>query len=540
MYLNSAGGLQPEQHTHHLETKDYNIWWEGIVFIKGIPSNEDSLKKFVRNLTSIGIEKATKDLSGNYACVVQDKANDKYYAFVDNDGLTSLFCKDDFVSSSFLRLLENAPPKLDDLDPMTVVEFVHCGSLIGRKPFFDGIDVVGKGEIVEFARGKTRIISKGLEKVRPDSTPQKTFLENFSNIVASLRNRKISMDMTGGVDTRLISLLLKEEGIDFEAATLGVSGHPDVDISTDLAKILGIKHEVVGHTVGDEDRVLRELDEIFQAVDGRSDVFRTHYGYQHHWRRKQRNIDLVMLGNGGELYKYTVWWNAKKKEGRREMIERFVHSGLVNWYQNPGIPHDLFAGRVKSASVEYLPWLVNKLDNMFPNYKGIELADRVFSDYSIVGSFGVHCTGRFIQMYSPLLDRVMVGCGYGIPAQEKFSSNFHRRIISSLNKEVTTLRTTDGRFRNWYPDGDSLVWEAVEWARRKVRIEINKFRKTEPPPMGFDQKLYEVAKASKRGRENIVFLEQCGVVHSGLKIQEMDNAHFGRLFGLAEVLKKAT
>jgi len=132
------------------------------------------------------------------------------------------------------------------------------------------------------------------------------FLQNLCDVASSLKNNKISMDLTGGSDSRLLTVIFREAGIDFETAVSGMSGHPDVEISKMAAGLLRTTHYVTYHKAENID-LAHELEETFVNCDGLSDILNIHRLYQFDCDRGERRITLAISGSSGELYKDGGW-----------------------------------------------------------------------------------------------------------------------------------------------------------------------------------------------------------------------------------------
>jgi len=537
MYLALNKEILTENHTCFVESDKYVICWEGLIFVKGIPSGEDSVHFFLKKVSNTGISEACKSLSGNFSCILCDKSSNNYYAFIDNDGLSLIFYNNLAISTSFLNLINRANVTLNDLNPYSVIEFIHSGWIFGNTALFDSIQILPPDQILTFSQHGTELMSKGIEKVYPCSSPEKTFLQTFGDIAIALQNNKIRLHLTGGTDTRLLALLFKKEGLNFETTTMGPPGHPDVEIASKLAELLGLNHHVECPTVGEEQSVLEELDEIFEVSDGLCDIFRLYqYGYHLHKRRKHRGVDLVVTGNGGELYKFAGWWTFKK-EKRETTIERLA-PGMVNWYSGRQIPYDFFTDHFRQFASIYRSWLVRNLSIKFTKDRGKNLADKIFFEYSVRGAYRTQTNGRREKVYAPLLDRQLVACALAIPSYDRFFSNFHRKLISSLNRDASQIETTDHRYG---------YLKGLHWLlSRKVKGKLQRLNKL----IGASHKprvqtinccrcnLYEVVKGSKNGRENVEYLRTCGILRPKIHIEEIDDVFFGRLFSLAELFKR--
>ncbi|GAI36489.1 unnamed protein product [marine sediment metagenome] len=77
--------------TEKFEDDNYTIFWEGLLFIKGLAPGEESIAKFVEDLKKIPLPSIVENLSGVFACIIHDKKIDIIYNFIDNSRLFNLF-----------------------------------------------------------------------------------------------------------------------------------------------------------------------------------------------------------------------------------------------------------------------------------------------------------------------------------------------------------------------------------------------------------------------------------------------------------------
>jgi len=185
-----------------------------------------------------------------------------------------------------------------------------------------------------------------------------------------------------------------------------------------------------------------------------------------------------------------------------------------------------------------MSWLARNLTRRFAKVSGRSLADKIFFEYSVRGAYRTQTNGRREKVYAPLLDRELVACALAIPTYDRFFSNFHRKLISSLNRQASHIETTSPLYG--YLKG--LNW--LLFGKHKGKLErLNRFiglshkaeaRRTE----SCNRNLCYVVKRSERGRENIEYLKACGILRSTIDIEEIDDRFFGRLFSLAELLKR--
>ena len=553
MFIDSDPKVVIEDHTHLFDSDKYSVYWEGLIFIKGIPSGVESIRFFLEKVSDNVIRTACGVLSGNFCCVLHDKLRNTFYAFVDNDGLSRLFYNYQFISSSFLALTNRINLTLTDLNPFSIIEFIHSGRIFGSKPFFNNINILSPDEILIVSDQGMQLTSKEIERNFPAISYEETFLDLFKKIVASLRNRKLKLHLTGGSDSRLLALLFRKEKVIFDTFTVGVIGNPDLEIAKKLAEHMKLNHQSFYHPIADEEGTLRDLEEIFEIFDGLFDTLNLYQGYHSHQRTKHSDTDLIISGKGGELYKFSDW-QALRKERRETTIDRLVKTGSVNWFSPPYIPYDIFSERFSKYASDYMNWLVNNLKTRFSKNRGKILEDKIWYEYAVRGDYRLLNDNRVLRVYAPLIDRELVACAHGITAFDRFFSNFHRKIINSLDPTVSQIETTNPRYGylkgvNWLCGKvKKKIENKVDEIQRQVSFSRKPWTDNEPADcsnkivnknvMNWSHSIYDVVKNSRKGHEDMGYLKSCGILKPDILVEEIDNLFFGRLFTLAKLLKR--
>src|SRR5205085_4578813 len=118
----------------------------------------------------------------------------------------------------------------------------------------------------------------------------------------SIANEKVSLDLTGGIDSRLLAAAFSYFGMPFELAASGVEGTPDIEIAAEVAKALGKEFFVTSH-----DPHRTDWNELFALSDGLFDLGKSDRPLQLQQDRAARGITLAISGAGGELFK-DFWW----------------------------------------------------------------------------------------------------------------------------------------------------------------------------------------------------------------------------------------
>lgn len=420
-----------------LETEHFRFCWQGFVYMQGAPAGVPSVQKFSEEI-SVDLPLAASRLKGLYFMCVHDKRTGTRYAFVDSSGLFHAFYSSRYISTSFLELATTETLSIDDLDPEALVEFVHFGYIAFGKTFFRTIGKIDPARVVTLtANGNVGFISRPL---RPLHLPPADCLPDSLALLAdSIKNERISLDLTGGIDSRLLAVALDYFGIPFEVALSGVPGNADLAIAEQVAHVLGRELHVTYHNVRDLER---ELAEIFPLVDGLSDVVNYHRVFQLQRDRLSRDVNLVLSGTGGELFK-DFWWLQDFPFYSKNAPD------LTRLYSLRIAPlelkHAYLAQQYRSLSREYQGTLLNRLatfavpgnthsyDQIYYNFKMREYAGRFLTS-----------TAHLLPCYTPYLDREAVAFGYQLPRSARFFNSFHRHTITHFSPKAAAIPTTEG------------------------------------------------------------------------------------------------
>ncbi len=119
-------------------------------------------------------------------------------------------------------------------------------------------------------------------------------------LVRSLDGNALSVDATGGFDSRLVLSMLSDAHLPAELAVSGRPGTADTAIARRLAEELGRPLFLSGHDLSDFDR---SLVETYRFGDGLTDVRRLHRDRQLALHRLARGIDTIVRGGGGEFFR---------------------------------------------------------------------------------------------------------------------------------------------------------------------------------------------------------------------------------------------
>ena len=286
------------------ENETYTFVWKGLVYIPGIKAGSLSVEHMSHCLSEgKTIAEATLPLKGDFFLMIRDKKQQINYALIDHNGMFQAFYTDRLIGTSYLELIRYLKIKKSDLSKEAIVEFLHLNNIFFKRTFTNCIKKISSEDILTFASDGT--IKRLKKPLRPIvQNPMVTINDFFQNLSNSISKEHVSIDITGGFDTRLIACMLMYYGLDYEVAISGVEDYEEIIIAKEVAAALNKEFHVTYHNI---DHLLDDIQLLFTYADGLSNVLEFHRLFQLQRDRKQRGITLSISGPGGEFFK-DYWW----------------------------------------------------------------------------------------------------------------------------------------------------------------------------------------------------------------------------------------
>ena len=235
--------------------KDYDyLEKDGIdIFIYGYPfdgsTNSWISANDVYRLYSRGRLDFVKDIEGVYSIVILDKKEGKCFVIVDRYGIYSLFyLKNDkhvILSDSISEIIPFIPHL--KLNQESIIEYLTFGFKLGNKTHIRGIYEFESATIYKINNELEiagNIYWNFLGKPKRDTMTREDFVKTFNvHIMTAMGlEKKVSLPLTGGLDTRLIFSVCYPEKEKLHSFTYGEQNTPDVKIAQKISDHFGIKH----------------------------------------------------------------------------------------------------------------------------------------------------------------------------------------------------------------------------------------------------------------------------------------------------------
>jgi Asparagine synthase len=421
--------------TGSLTTADYQVRWHGLVYLKGRAAGLPSLQTFAE-AAKTNLAAAAAELKGVFFVAVKHLESGDCYAFVDNSALFHAYYSLRFVSTSFIELARLEELRPENLDDESLVELFHFGTISFGRTLFSNIRKIDPDVIVCIKAGGTATL---IPKPLPDiaAAPDQPFEEFLRDFACSVAGKSISLDLTGGIDSRLLAAALSYYGLPFELAASGVPRSRDLQIAEHVATVLGRNFVPTYHNPDGAD-----WEEILAVCEGMCDPAKAHRPIQLQQDRQRRGIEVALSGAGGELFK-DFWWlqDFPLYRRRRSSLQRLYAFRLVAIEPQ----HSYLARRYRAVSKTYRSRTLLRLSRYIAE-TNTQTYDRIYYFFKMREFAGRFLTNslQYLEVYAPYLERDAVRVGYGLSRGQRFFNRYHRELITRFHPGAAGIPTTEG------------------------------------------------------------------------------------------------
>lgn len=205
-----------------------------------------------------------KGLNGRFHGVVVDRRRCRVLLFNDRYGIHRIQYHVDgnaFYFSAEAKAILAVRPRLKRLGAKSLGEYIACGSTLGNRTLFEGIEVMPPASVWEFENGA--LVKRGRyfdprewEEQEPldGESYHRAFQEAFTRALPKYfsGDEQVAMSLTGGLDTRMIMACVKAAPKTLPCYTFGSSLRDiqDVVVAREVARACGQSHQTI--PVGEE------------------------------------------------------------------------------------------------------------------------------------------------------------------------------------------------------------------------------------------------------------------------------------------------
>jgi len=528
------GEVTGKEDLQHFRTEGFEAYFSGFFFLPGFPNGVDSLNELIKQIETNGLD-IVRDLLGVYFIVIRDLRNEISYIFIDNSGLFKAYLFDQTISTSFLELIDNSETPFN-LNKESLIEFLHFGFVHFDHTLCQGISKLEPQYIYTMDHGGAiDRRDKGISRINEGSgTDPNTFFKHLHN---SIKDDKVSIDLTGGTDSRLIVSALCSHKADFELAISGVPGNRDIKIGKKISDKIEKDFYPYYHLV--DDISSESLENLFELTDGQVDIIVYQRIYELQKSRSGRDISVHLSGVGGELYK-DFWWLQDFPRYNKKTAD------LTKLYQlrieSIAFEHSKLDKSLQTLSKDFKRRTLGKLQDLILSSNS-KTYDNIYYYYKMQTSAGQYLTisNRIFKSYAPLLELELVKFGFNLPRKKRFYNIFHREFISNSCNSISRIRTDAGiscssvfilMILDLFSYGINLSIRLLKQIFRKV------FKKTIFQESPNNRQLYPDVRNLDMIDELLIVLKEHNILNENVCKDQLSNNLLGKLITVGLFLKK--
>ena len=523
------------------------IGWRGNPFVRGEAAGEASIAWLQARLRAGAGAELFQELDGIYGLFILDRCQRSWDIVVDNSGLYRLFYRDGRVGTSFLELIRAAGSSTPD--DAALVEFVMHGGNFGAHTPVKEIRKLRRDQILRLTAEpapRMALLDKpvavpGIGPDAPSPDEEDALVERyFDAMAAAIAARAVSVDLTGGFDTRAIACLLDRRGLPFECALSGMPETVEHRTALRVAETMGRPFHYHIHDIG---QLEADLPRVFLTGDGLTEIPRLHRDTQLCLARQARGIEIMLHGGGGGFFQdhYVV-----------QDFPRYAapKANVARYYRLRIAPIPLPAAQLTPAGARTLQAVRDAVIARFEQCREAtnnRTYERIAYEYRAPEFYGATFTNYInmgMDVEAPFLNHRMIGVAMRMSPWRRLFMGWHRRIISRSCPKLAALRTADGytasdrRGQILKELGGYALVQASRVGRKLGERYLGKSLFHQVGELEADAPGYR-----DRLRNSALFaaalerLKAQGLIEPGLQPQMVRNIHVGRMITMGTLLR---
>jgi hypothetical protein len=390
------------------------------------------------------------DLEGQFALFAYDGIHATAILASDAFGFQALYIAErngtTYISTSVLALARyvRARPSL-----LGVRSFLRAGYHFGRRTSWEGIERLDPASFMAFTPEGVEtqvywspVVDPSVARLGFDEAVEhclEVAVGAYRDLFAGIT--PLWADLTGGYDTRLLTLLMRETGVPFDTNTRGSPYSPDLPVAREIARRAGWNWSPM--TLPDEwESLLPPLLPVALAWgDGNLDAIELARVLWAHESLGQEHRDLA-IGGGGEHFRGFTWRQEFLQAGRSSRVNidnwldmRLLHPLNTEVFASDPTPEvrDDFRERMVRHAEPYSGELnTTQLDVMYA--------------YKMTGHFGAFLSadGAFLRSRLPFYFRPIFAAAFSTNYRHRNTHRLMRHMINRLDPTLAAVRTVTG------------------------------------------------------------------------------------------------
>lgn len=387
----------------------------------------------------------TSCIDGSFAILFYDKQRKTVKTFIDPYKIYTFYLHESEHKIDISNSLSEIISGNSSINHTAVLEFLHFGFVIGDKTIIDGINTMHGGTTytIESNLKVKRAQNFSFAKVNKEYT-KSDFSDAFNNnlsIVPQLSN-KVSLPLTGGLDSRTILSGSLEFKDNLHCYTHGLSNSEDVKIAKKISNELRLSHS---HYNELNDSFIKGIPDIAKRLTDNFEGMLNSILFSHlesSYNKEAKLSDTFLTGIAGEMFRHFYLPSDYEYSGIDNLSLLLKDRILVN--QEYGI--------FKSKSGDVSELLINSIKEELEGYESddpVFLID-LFYLKNRIGNFGSYSTrllGKRFNVFNPYLSKELISIALNLNKTDK-SDGVQNFTIMENSEILSNFPVSGGRFIN--------------------------------------------------------------------------------------------
>jgi hypothetical protein len=394
---------------------------------------------------------APESLEGQFALVSYDKAAGAVSVATDPFGMFPFFRASrgamHYFSTSALALAKHLGAQPDVLG---LFVYLRTGYHFGTRTNWIGVERLDPAQRIVFTGGEARVerywqpepdesvASLGLKAAARLCT--EICVETFGKLYAE--EPSTWADLTGGYDSRLLTLSLRRAGVRFRVNTVGADWMEDVRLAKKVAEASNLLWTRYVPPTEPSEELVHLFPLALAAGHGHLDAVELARVLATH-EAKLAAAPMLLTGGGGEHFQYYAWQTEFAHAGRstRVNIDNFVRMRMLGAPFDTsvfaGYPGRELEGDVRDRSVA---WIAPYRDEI--NTRQLDL----LYAYKMMGHFGAFtgAAASVLRNELPFYMRPVFSAAFSTSDRHRNAHRLVGHMIELLEPRASAIRTTHG------------------------------------------------------------------------------------------------
>lgn len=434
------------------------------------PSKVGGLLPWLGSLYRMRGGRFANDLVGEFVIAILDSRNNQLVVITDRYGRRPLYYTqegDNLVFASEIRAILTVPDFTPKVDESAIAQFMTFGYILGEQTLLTNVTMLPPAGILRYDLDNgTLDISRYWsfsENLSPSVESDSIQLERITDTFRSAVNERLSdtqtawLSLSGGMDSRAIAAVVNRSQYKVKAVTSGIRGGYDRIVTSRIAATIGCEHVFYEF---EEQEMLRSAslvtDLIRESIAWTDGMRGTSSGAMTAFsarQRRERNLEIVLTGHGGEIAKLDKAYNLSLKgdQDLKSIANDPVHWAFTRMHRANAPRIDkttLFRGALKDAvKEEPKNCLANIIDNLGQDIPAAQLVSFLFVNelYRKRALYALSVHRAYTEIRLPFYDDDFLQAVIGAPLHLRSNYTLHRHIINRSKPELLKIVLTETR-----------------------------------------------------------------------------------------------